>query len=154
MACTIPQKDTFTGTIIFSNNWPGANIARIWPPEPAVLGQENWAYAVDQPLSGFQITGNLCLGDLVGKDTFKVVYNLTFSQDGRQVFSMASPERPETWPAEPGSHTYPFFDTEVRYQVSVSIDNYSKTDTTISFDFILGINDDSICTHISGKIVK
>ena len=153
MACITPSKENFNGTILFSKNWPGANIARIWPSEAHEETHSDWAYSINDNIAGVKITGNLCLGMLVSSKSFHLAYNLVlWLPDGKQqLLRIATHAHPQTWPIKEGTFDLGFFSLLGKFHhAAVSISNLVKTDNRIDFTFTFIIDSDSSCIEIGG----
>lgn len=136
MACKKPTE--FSGRIDFSQEWPGADIQRVWPSDAG----ENAAYAVDADLGDWHLTGDICLG----RDaTSAIPLHLAYALSGRDTasqnhgFVYGTPDRPETFPVTGNvehSHIVPTSGTFGNYaKITVSISDYTETSNTVSFEF-------------------
>lgn len=162
MACTTPTE--FNGTIDFSQEWPGADIQRVWPSTGGTS-----AYAIDQTMNGWHITGALCLGrDADSAIPLHLAYALSGkdTDQGNHSFTYGTSDRPETYPVTGNDeHSYVIptgglFGNYVR--VTIKIFNYETPENgaAVSFDFsiaikpILSLKDKgegtANCIHISG----
>ena len=134
MACfdSTNPKD-YTGRISFSQNWPGADIQAVWPPQKNRDVNDpdyNTAYKINQTVDEWNYNTAYCLGYAASNGDLHMAYFIRGESDNELFrFKLGSRDKPYTFKVNKNStNRLPFVVGVVNKTITIEVSDYSNTD--------------------------